>query len=577
MKRAKAEADVIRADAAKQAETARTNWAADAQNRKQFAEAEAAKIMQNAKAEAAQERMRAKKDADLILTEGQKQVFRDYDEARLKIEAQINEAQERSSQILSEAETKASEELEAAKESASRTRVQAAEEARALHAATAKATAESFKEAQERLQKEMQEQKKILLERAHAAGERERERILAESATEIDSLKERLAKLGTELAEQGSELAKRKAETDHFAGEVVKSKAEIEKNQKELEEARKLISEISALEARKVKEQADFDQLATRTKNEKAKIEAEWKALRDQKVVELDERRRELDNDIAKMRVKAMDDIKKDVEREQERFDKAKRLRAMEISQRIAGSLLPVIPALAKDSDTAPAKIKTAIESAVQVCLVDTEGTIETVAHSPGPSIEEIAKARRSSRAMVAMVVVFVGIIAYIERHDLRTFFNKQQTTSYASEILEKRREEGVYRPTQTDEYHMSYVDNVLYMRGYYEAKTDPNYIQKWTLKLNDLTLLRSMGLNEEDIVHYISKEVNLVKKLGEIRKTIDAVYLNEGLSQMRDAELESLAELKATVKTEANFKKIHDLEHEMLMTQRPPATKASF
>ena len=35
----------------------------------------------------------------------------------------------------------------------------------------------------------------------------------------------------------------------------------------------------------------------------------------------------------------------------------------------------------------------------------------------------------------------------------------------------------------------------------------DPKYIEQWTLKLNNLQLLKPMGLSEDAIVKYVAKE----------------------------------------------------------------------
>jgi hypothetical protein len=104
-------------------------------------------------------------------------------------------------------------------------------------------------------------------------------------------------------------------------------------------------------------------------------------------------------------------------------------------------------------------------------------------------------------------------------------------------------------------------------MKDYYAAKTDALNQQKWLLRLNDLEMLRPMGLTEDDIVAYTSKENAMIKRLGEIRDKTDATFVQPGSvpNALVDAEAEDLAAIKKILKTDANFKKIHALEQEFV------------
>ena len=73
------------------------------------------------------------------------------------------------------------------------------------------------------------------------------------------------------------------------------------------------------------------------------------------------------------------------------------------------------------------------------------------------------------------------------------------------------------------------------------------------------------MKLTEEDIIKFVSKETNLVLRLGVQRSSIDAVYLSEGIDRLRKAEDEDVKEMIEILKGEANYKKIRELEKAFL------------
>ena len=82
------------------------------------------------------------------------------------------------------------------------------------------------------------------------------------------------------------------------------------------------------------------------------------------------------------------------------------------------------------------------------------------------------------------------------------------------------------------------------------------------------------MGLTEDAVVKYVSKEATLIKRLGDLRAKIDKVYLNEGLSNMRSEELAEVNELKGLIGGDTNFDKIRALEQSSIRdySNRNPA-----
>ena len=178
-------------------------------------------------------------------------------------------------------------------------------------------------------------------------------------------------------------------------------------------------------------------------------------------------------------------------------------------------------------------------------------------------------RAKRKRQIGIAIAVA-IAVIWFVFGKDIYKYSKTSEANSYANEKVHERQEAAIYHPNRDPrygkDYRESYVENVLFMQGYYEAKTDSLNQQKWLLNLNDLTMLRPMGLTEDDIVKYISKENALIARLASLQSKIDGVYADQGIKSMTEAEVEDVAEIKHILKSDANFKKIHDLERNFVV-----------
>jgi hypothetical protein len=222
------------------------------------------------------------------------------------------------------------------------------------------------------------------------------------------------------------------------------------------------------------------------------------------------------------------------------------------------------------DASSAGARVKAAIEASTRESLLNETSSFQ--AHTvddlapQAPTKEQKAKRKRMIGFAVATAVI---VLCAIFGQDIYRLAKGSEANTYAATKMEERRVASIYHP-ETDPrfgttYRGSYTENVLFMKDYFKAKTDSFNQQKWLLRLNDLEMLRPMGLTEDDMVAYTSKENALIKRLGELRDKTDATFVEPGgvPKAMVDAEADEIAAIKKLLKTEKNYLKIRELEKE--------------
>lgn len=517
LKSAKLESERLIAHARMEAEAAKTQGLLELQNQKAELEAENARLSQQVRTTASQERMVAQREADRLLTEAQKQIQRDYDEASRTIEAKLRESQAKCFQMIEDADGKSREILEVAHAEATRVRREATEEARAITSEAMRKSQGSLATLQEEFTREMHDRR--------AAIKAEETRLKSERAafeTEMGSL------------------------------------------QKEAEAARKILGEVEEMEARRQKAKDDYEKFSKQRAEGILKIDLELKEIRERMLVESEARRKQVEQDFAKDKLEAIERVKKEVESREAEYQKSRRMRALELSQRLQEKLVPRLKDWLGRPETAASEMKTSIEIAVNEAHLS-DSTFSSIEMAPDQAVAAApAKMARYRKPAIAVsVAALIGAGVYLE--EIKEYLKENGQGSYASERVAQRRADAMYKPTKDKGYRDNYTDNVLYMDGYFETKADPMYIESWTLRLNDLPLLKSLGLQEEDIVRFIAKETNLVQRLGALRESIDAVYLDRGLESMRAAEREDLAEIRQILKSEEAYKKIRELEKKSL------------
>lgn len=564
--RAKNEAEQIMAQAQREAELLKTQSLLDVQNRKQELEAEIAQMNHDARTQAAQEKMAAQREADRIVTEAQKRIQKDYEEANQQIQSRINSSQAKNLESLQTAETKAREILNSAQAEASTVRLEATEEARRLHQEAVRKSHETVAQLQEKFENEIQEKQESILQRARTEAEREKERILKEAGPQIESLRHQLQDSETRVQKEQQkfdQIKKSIAESEKHKDDLGNKIADLEV---ELKTAQALVASISDLETKRDQTKIELDRFMDSRDEGLAKIDKELSELREKALLDFQVEKKEQDQELAKRKLKLSEDLKKQITKKEEDYEKTLRLRAMELSHKLHEKFIPQLETWLSDKAAAIHSMRDAIEEAVNHSLLKESTSFQASADvtNPGIHVEREKKKKKNiqiATGVAAVVLVLVGIYW----KELYGLMRDSQKDNYANSMLERRRQASLYHPEQTSEYRDTYTDNVLYMAKYFETKTDKKYKESWTLRLNDLDLLRTLGLGEEDIIRFIAKEATLVSRLGNLRTSIDAVYLNEGLQRMRTAEEEDLKEIKKTVGGEANYQKIRSVEQQFL------------
>lgn len=562
LRRARSESEQIIAEAKKLAEIQRTQDSVEIQTRRQAIDDELGRLRQTTMEELSRERQKAKREADTMIAEAQRTIQKDFDEAGKKIELQMSEAHARSLSILQQAELNGQTDLNEAREEAMRVRNAASEEARTIHKDAVKKAEEYLVEIQAKYTRELAEQKTQMLEAARVEARNESERTisgLAQAREDLEFTRERLEKLRTQTNEAKSSLEDVESKKKAIQAEGEQLRRE---NEKLIEEIKK----VTDLESRRDKAQSQLDTLVQSQKEKEASVEREVREMREKRLLEVQSMKLEQDNDMAKARVKALDDIKRLIREEEKKYEETKRLRALDLAQLLNARLIPQVSTWLADGEAAPGLVKTAVEHASIDCLVNSGTALQNVTVLEGKPKETVEQRDKKNLKKIAMVVAAVIVAAYFFRHEIEQFAQNSQKNSYSSKMMDERKAASVYKPEQTPEYRSTYVDNVLYMTRYYDVKSDGATIEAWTLKLNDLNILRPMKLTEEDIIKFVSKETNLVLRLGVQRSSIDAVYLNEGIDRLRKAEDEDVKEMTEILKGEENYKKIREIEKTFLL-----------
>jgi pSer/pThr/pTyr-binding forkhead associated (FHA) protein len=563
LERARIEAERIIAEASKKAEIQQTQMAVEIQNQKQALDDEINKQRQRQEEELTRERLKARREADEFIAEAQRTIQRDYDESGRRIENQLSEVRSKASEIRQQAEISAREILEEAREEAVRVRLQATEEARTINKEALRKSEESLNQLQENFERNVAEKRAEIQARARADAEKEADRILREVKHSRSELEENLQKLETlgasrsDLENELQELSRKKSE----AG------SSLDQLKAEMEELRLKLKDVEDLETRRHKAGRELDSFVKSREEGLAKVDKEIKDLREQRLLEFENTKREQEEELKKDRLKAIEAVQKAIEREQEQFLKTKKLRAIEVSQAIYDRLVPEIQGWLKNPEGAATDMRVQVDTAIRECFLNQESSLEMVStvapDSPATTVEMRDKKILKVIGLCLMAAVLVGGLF---REALWRAIQGHNQSSYSSERIERIRTENLYQPNQDDIFRDTYTDNVLYMRGYFDKKTDSTNAEKWILRLNhDLDLLRSMSIGEEEIIQVVSKETNLVKRLGVMRESIDKRYLDQGLESMRKAEEDQVGELIGILKGRANYMKYRAVERDFL------------
>lgn len=116
------------------------------------------------------------------------------------------------------------------------------------------------------------------------------------------------------------------------------------------------------------------------------------------------------------------------------------------------------------------------------------------------------------------------------------------------------------FNPTQVNEVKDSYVDAVIYTRGFAEKYNDAAYQEAWN-KAATLYLLKTWRLEEDRSTRALAMSAALIKDLRERKDKIHPDFVKKGIAQMREIESSSVARLKAELGGEVRLESFKKFE----------------
>jgi len=147
-----------------------------------------------------------------------------------------------------------------------------------------------------------------------------------------------------------------------------------------------------------------------------------------------------------------------------------------------------------------------------------------------------------------------------ITRHLVNLFPAESAADRFVKMVARDLAARPKFNPTMDTEYKATYVDNVVYTIRYVEIKLDDAVQKQWVLQLNHF-FLSDLHLDEKVIVKFVATEINLIRKLNEMRGFINPTYEKDAVGRMREVENAALPELVEEVKGDANYAKVREFE----------------
>ncbi len=117
---------------------------------------------------------------------------------------------------------------------------------------------------------------------------------------------------------------------------------------------------------------------------------------------------------------------------------------------------------------------------------------------------------------------------------------------------------ERLFDPKMDYTYKGSYTENVLYTKNYFENYQNESFQNEWTLSLYEY-VVEELELSEEFAVNFISSEGTLITELVEMRKGIDARFLNLSVDKMNKREKEFIDKFQKEAGSSENWMKIKE------------------
>jgi hypothetical protein len=206
------------------------------------------------------------------------------------------------------------------------------------------------------------------------------------------------------------------------------------------------------------------------------------------------------------------------------------------------------------------------------------------IRHPPDPDLEAAAfvdlapghqrKRKKYVRVMAPAAGLAVCALAggswYLttKGYNLPQMAQRLQSTERSSSSLAPAGDAPFALP-QSEEFRPTYLDNILYMKGYADAKTSPDFESRWLTDLPGF-FERDLKLSASAARDYLAIESELVRKLKEAKASLTAKSQDQVVARMRLDEEGAHRRMAALVGGDgAALEKIREFERAQIAQYR--------
>lgn len=565
-----------------------TEFQANQTKKRMALEVEQEKQLKLVQSEIEEKRRRVSVEVSGALEKARDQASAILSDVDKKAEEIMREAREKSAAILSQAQSESQVIKDLAQRQAEEIQQSAKNSLDGLIKAQTQANEARIQQLHEQAAREIDQAKALQISQAREQAESAQLEIVQKYKNQIDDLKQKTEQLTFQRTELQEAIENFTSENQVYLTKIEEHKklililsSEVKSLETSKSQVEKIIGqrdavgkEIEQFLSKKESLIQQIEDLEKKMALAKASVESEIQKAKEKSLMEHQELKIQLESELTRKRLDAMNSLKNEIEVEEQKLKEVRKNQSTELARDLELKLLPPLLKQGVPAGFDPRKIL--YDSVIEVMgRAETSLKADTQFLGTSPEVVQKQKERKFRNSVVAASLVLVSV-GYWQKEWLRQTVLGLGGPSFASLLMEERKQAAIYRPKMDLRFKSTYMENVLYMKGYLEAKIESAYTEKWTLELNNLELMRSLGLNEEAAVQFIAKEYSLVQQLGTLRASLDANYLEQGLGRMRDAEREAMQEMIQILGSEQNFKKIRKLERasvEKFLSQRGLAT----
>jgi len=473
-------------------------------------------------------------------------------EAQEKIQNELRGIQNRADEIILEARKEAESIRDLAQADSQNIRKQALEQTDALRLQAKNDGEKLIQELQNDYQIRAEKEKSYLLEKTKS----DCQKMIAETKEKLQDDEKKLSLTQSELTEKTNLLNKTTDLLHQTSNDLDSKKTEFANILQQVNDAENII--------KKSKEEKKNLELYA---EQRVGLEQEMKRKAETLTLEYDDKKRTLEKELSKLASNQQENLKKQILEEEKRIKEVRKAQASEIARMIEVQMADRAKAYIHNANTL-SQFSQDLFATVRTVLSTDESSFKPLTLHLNDSLPtQLEKNKKYIKPAVISFATALTALLFFYRLDVYQHFKSQDSHSVAKQMIEQRKIQSLYNPEQNAQYRESYMDNVLYYKHYSALKMNSDFQQKWTLRLNDIALIRELKVTEDRMVQFQAIETNLVTKLTEMKASIDAVYLHEGLEAMKKFEAEETKRLLEIIKGQSNFEKIKQLEREFIQS----------